>query len=116
MHIYDIAGETNPSDPRDTVASKLAFGKAVEVPGKTIKYMGMKVEVYSETEGKFVDFATPKGAGPLFRATNPINNVYGIRFFGFTTGTYKVTSYVQYEANGVIEEPVLGDSVEFTVG
>lgn len=114
--IYDVAGADGWSgtENKNDDPSKLAFGKAVEVPGKTVKYMGMKVEVLEN--GVWVDFTTPKGAGPLFRATNPINNVYGIRFFGFSAGTYKVTSYVQYEANGVIEEPVLGDSVEFTVG
>lgn len=116
--IYDVTGEVDPENPKDAEASKLAFGKAKEVAGKVAKNMGMKVEVYDEEKATFVDFKTPAGVGPLFRATNPINNVYGIRFFGFAAGTYKVTSYVQYAdaETGALDTEIYGTSVEFTVG
>ena len=113
--VYDIAADADAALDKEKGASKLTFGKAVEVAGKTARNMGMEVQV---KEGDtFVDYATPKGVGPKYRAHTPVNNQFGIRFFSFPAGTYRVRSYVDYEdlATGALGESIYGEYVEFTV-
>ena len=98
-------------------ASKIAFGKAVVgTSGKNIVSRGM--EVFHKVDGEYVPFQNPseQGTEGLFAAedgkwTN--DGAYGIRFFGFADGDYRIRAYVQYEGDA---EPVYGDPVFFTVG
>ena len=116
-NVYDIAADADAELEKEQGKSKLTFGKAVEVSGKNARNMGMYVQVWDDEKGEYVDFKTPKGVGPHYRATNPINNQYGIRFFSFEAGKYQVRSYVQYEdvESGELGETIYGDYVEFTV-
>ena len=116
-NVYDIAADADAELEKEQGKSKLTFGKAVEVAGKNARNMGMYVQVWDDEKGEYVDFKTPKGVGPHYRATNPINNQYGIRFFSFEAGKYQVRSYVQYEdaESGELGETIYGDYVEFTV-
>lgn len=92
-------------------ASNLSFGQAKEVAGKEIKSMGMRVEVYNGSN--WVGFVTTgdEAYGPKFPAARWTSDMkYGIRFFSFPQGTYRVTSYVTYD-----DGDVFGTPVEFTV-
>lgn len=114
--IYDVAGNDDNDDKADD-SSKITFGKVTEVSGKTILSRGMKVE--TKVDGEWKPFKTEDGLFAANEGKWTADGAYGIRFFGFTAGTYKVTSYVQY-ADAETGEPdaelVYGASVEFTVG
>lgn len=105
--IYDIDSEENEDD-RFAGKSKLSFGKAVAIDGDTLLETGMLVEVQvtdEETQEKTWDEFTTTGKGqkgPYFAAANRTgDNQFGIRFFGFTQGTYRVCAYAKYENAGL---------------
>ena len=96
------------------VASKLTFGQATEKADATITSMGMYVKVWSDEANDYVDFYTAgeEHYGPKFAAANWTTDYkYGIRFFGFAQGTYKVWSYVDY-SDGTSDK---GAEIVFTV-
>lgn len=106
--MFDLEAGVEEGD----VASKLTFGQAEEKTDAEIVSMGMYVQ--EKVGGEWTDFYT-KGDehyGPEFAAARWTNDYrYGVRFFGFAAGTYKVWSYVKYSDGTVLN----GDAIEFTV-
>ena len=106
--MFDVEAGVEEGD----VASKLTFGQAAAKADATITSMGMYVQ--EKVNGEWTDFYT-KGEehyGPEFAAARWTNDYrYGVRFFGFAAGTYKVWSYVKYSDGTVLN----GDAIEFTV-
>lgn len=111
--IYDVEG-TDDNDDKADDSFKLTFGKVVEAAGKDIDEYGMIVEV--KNGDNWDKFYTKSGAGNYFKSlTGLANGAYGMRFFGFTAGTYRVTSYVKYkDAEGNVTEKT-GAPVVFEV-
>lgn len=112
---YDIAADAATETP----ASKLFFGQAL---GENVVSMGMYVEVKDGDD--WIGFKTSddpetpgnESVGPYFAASNAkiaAGNKYGIRFFSFLPGTYKVSAYYETaEAGKVVNTDT---AVEFTV-
>lgn len=108
--MFDLEAGVEEGD----VASKLTFGQATEKADATITSMGMYVQVWSDEANDYVDFYTTgeEHYGPKFAAANWTTDYkYGIRFFGFEQGTYKVWSYVDY-SDGASDK---GAEIVFTV-
>ena len=108
--MFDLEAGVEDGD----VASKLTFGQAEEKTDAEITSMGMYVKVWSDEANDYVDFYTTgeEHYGPEFAAAKWTNDYrYGVRFFGFAQGTYKIWSYVKYDDGTVLN----GDAIEFTV-
>ena len=107
--IIDVAAGEAVENAEKDLPSKLVFAKAV---GTDIVEMGMYLQ--KETAEGYVDFVTTgeQQYGPYFAAAKwTVDRQYGIRFYAFSAGNYKMQSYTKH-ADGTY---TYGNAIEFTV-
>lgn len=112
--IFDVP-VAEGAEGEEAIASKIIFGKAIAPNGGEVVEAGMYLEK-KNAEGEYEAFiASKKGiGGPFFAASGKTaDNKYGIRFFRFEKGEYRVSSYVKYGPDAA--DVKFGKAVEFEV-
>ena len=109
--IIDVATGAAVENADKDLPSKLVFAKAV---GTDIVQMGMYMQKETATAGVYEDFVTTGESmyGPYFAAAKWTGDrQYGMRFYAFAAGNYKMQSYTKH-GDGTY---TYGNAIEFTV-
>lgn len=111
--IYDIPKDLDAAEEKDQAESKLVFGKVTKRADADPIEVGMYLQKKNAETDLWEDAFTSKNVGPYFAAEEGkvIDSKYGIQFFSFAKGEYKVQSYAKYGEN----DYVYGTEIVFEV-